>query len=118
MFEKTWKKCTPINYTINQSIDFYQEYLPKLKNKVKVWIMSGDADIILNTLGTKRWIYSLKSKIVSEWEPFTDDEDQICGFKISYENGLTFITAKGAGHMLPEDNPKTAEKILNLFISS
>ena len=116
--ETNWTMCTPINYTINQSIDFYQEYLPKLKDKVKVWIMSGDTDIILNTLGTKRWIYSLKSNIVSEWEPFTDDEDQICGFKISYENGLTFITAKGAGHMLPEDNPKTAEKILNLFISS
>ena len=79
--------------------------------------MSGDTDIILSTLGTKRWIYSLKSEIDKDWNPIYDEENQIRGFKISYKNGLTFITAKGAGHMLPEDEPKTAEIILNLFIN-
>ena len=115
---KTWEQCSPLKYSISESIDFYKEYLPKIKDKIKVWIMSGDTDIILSTLGTKRWINSLNSTIKSDWEPYFDDENQICGFKISYENGLTFITAKGAGHMLPEDKPKTAEIILNLFINS
>ena len=78
--------------------------------------MSGDTDIILSTLGTKRWIYSLNSTIAEDWKAILDEENQIRGFKISYENGLTFVTAKGAGHMLPEDEPKTAEIILNLFI--
>ena len=115
---KTWKMCSPLNYSINESIKFfYRDYLPTIKDRVKVWIMSGDTDIILSTLGTKRWIYSLKSEIDEDWKPIYDEENQIRGFKISYKNGLTFITAKGAGHMLPEDEPKTAEIILNLFIN-
>jgi len=115
---KTWTQCTPLNYSISECIEFYKEYLPEINDTIKVWIMSGDTDIILSTLGTKRWINSLKSPIKSDWEPYLDDENQICGFKISYENGLTLITAKGAGHMIPEDKPKTAEIILNLFINS
>ena len=115
---KTWQQCSNLSYPISNSIFFYKEYLQKTKNKIKVWIMSGDTDIILSTLGTKRWINSLNSTIKTDWEPYLDDENQICGFKISYENGLTFITAKGAGHLIPEDMPKTAEIILNLFINS
>ena len=115
---KTWKQCENLDYSISQSYDFYKNFLPKINNTIKVWIMSGDSDIIISTLGTQRWINSLNSNVKSEWEPYFDDENQICGFKISYENGLTFITAKGAGHMLPEDKPKTAEVILNLFINS
>jgi carboxypeptidase C (cathepsin A) len=114
---KIWEKCSELNYSISESIEFYQKYLPTIKDRVKVWIMSGDTDIILSTLGTKRWIYSLKSEIDKDWNPIYDEENQIRGFKISYKNGLTFITAKGAGHMLPEDEPKTAEIILNLFIN-
>ena len=114
---KSWEKCSPLNYSISESIKFYQEYLPTIKDRVNVWIMSGDTDIILSTLGTKRWIYSLNSTIAEDWKAILDEENQIRGFKISYENGLTFVTAKGAGHMLPEDEPKTAEIILNLFIN-
>ena len=114
---KSWEKCSPLNYSISESIEFYQKYLPTIKDRVKVWIMSGDTDIILSTLGTKRWIYSLNSTIAEDWKAILDEENQIRGFKISYENGLTFVTAKGAGHMLPEDEPKTAEIILNLFIN-
>ena len=115
---KTWKQCANLNYSISESIDFYKSYLPKINNTIKVWIMSGDTDIIMSTLGTKRWIYSLNSKVKNDWEPYFDHENQICGFKITYENGLTLITAKGAGHMLPQDKPKIAEIILNLFIES
>ncbi|CAK5082910.1 unnamed protein product [Meloidogyne enterolobii] len=29
-------------------------------------------------------------------------DGQIAGFKTKYTNGLTFITIRGAGHMVPE----------------
>ena len=35
-----------------------------------------------------------------------------------YNSGLTFITVKGCGHMVPEDNPRIAKKLLDKFISS
>ena len=70
---KTWKQCSNLSYPISNSLFFYKEYLSKTKNKIKVWVMSGDTDIILSTLGTKRWINSLNSTIKSDWEPYLDD---------------------------------------------
>ena len=80
--------------------------------------MSGDTDAVLPTLGTLRWIKHLNSSVSSDWEQYRDENNQVCGMKISYENGLTLITAKGAGHMIPQDKPKIAEIIKDLFIKS
>ena len=116
--EKNWTQCSNINYTLHESISFYEQFLPEYKDKLKVWIMSGDTDAVLPTLGTLRWIKHLNSSVSSDWEQYRDENNQVCGMKISYENGLTLITAKGAGHMIPQDKPKIAEIIKDLFIKS
>ena len=116
--EKNWTQCSNINYTLHESISFYEQFLPLHKDNIKVWIMSGDTDAVLPTLGTLRWIKHLNSSVSSDWEQYRDENNQVCGMKISYENGLTLITAKGAGHMIPQDKPKIAEIIKNLFIKS
>jgi carboxypeptidase C (cathepsin A) len=113
-----WSQCSDINYTLHESISFYENFVPEHKNDLKVWVMSGDTDAVLSTLGTLRWINYLNSSVSSDWEPYKDENEQVCGMKISYENGLTLITAKGAGHMIPQDKPKIAEVIKNLFIKS
>ena len=115
---KNWTQCSDINYTLHESIEFYETFLPQHKDNLKVWIMSGDTDGVLPTLGTLRWINYLNSSVSSDWEQYKDENNQVCGMKISYENGLTLITAKGAGHMIPQDKPKIAEIIKNLFIKS
>ena len=35
-----------------------------------------------------------------------------------YTSGLNFITVKGCGHMVPEDNPRIAKILLDKFIES
>jgi len=36
----------------------------------------------------------------------------------SYDYNLIFLTIKGAGHLVPEDNPKVAKVLLDKFIEN
>ena len=42
-------------------------------------------------------------------------EDQVGGMVWQLKN-LTFVSIKGAGHMVPKDKPKEAEVLINSFI--
>jgi len=43
------------------------------------------------------------------WRPFTTDGCQaVGGYVTKYENGLDFLTIRGAGHMVPQFKPKSA----------
>ena len=50
--------------------------------------------------------------------PLQDEENnkQIAGFVTEYE-GISFMTVKGAGHMVPSDKPRQALKMFKQFLS-
>ena len=35
-----------------------------------------------------------------------------------YTSGLTLVTVKGCGHMVPQDNPRIAKALFDKFIES
>ena len=115
----TYKQCySKINYKWGESIDFYINDLPKLsKNGFKAWLFSGAEDIAVATLGTLRMINYLNYTIEDEWKAWKVD-GQIAGFEQAYNNGLKFLTVKGIGHMVPEENPRVAKEIFDKFLYS
>jgi len=111
-------QCAELNYKWGESINFYKEDLEQLsKEGFKAWLFSGTEDIAVATLGTLRWISYSNFTIEKKWRQWTVD-GQVAGMEQKYTNGLNIITVKGCGHMVPEDNPKIAKKLLDKFIES
>lgn len=42
---------------------------------------------------------------------------QVAGYTVAYANQLTYATVKGAGHMVPQTNPREALAMFDRFIS-
>ena len=111
-------ECKDLNYKFGDSLNFYKNDLEELSKKgFKAWLFSGTEDIVVSTLATSRWINSCNFTISNKWKPLIND-GQVIGMEQSYTNGLTFITVKNAGHMVPIDQPKAAKFILDKFLIS
>lgn len=73
-------------------------YAPLMKN-YRILVYSGDVDSSVNYQGTQRWINSLELPVVSEWKEWFASDGQNAGFIKVYQN-LTYLTIRGAGHMV------------------
>ena len=111
-------QCANLNYQWGESLDFYREDIQQLsKEGFKAWLFSGTEDIAVATLGTLRWINYSNYTVEKKWKPWYVD-GQVAGMEQKYTSGLNFITVKGCGHMVPQDNPKIAKELLDKFIKS
>ena len=88
-----------------------------IKNGLRIWIYSGDIDGNVPTLGTLKWITLLKDiegiPVVEPWREWWvpglhKHEDQMAGMVWKLRD-MTFVSVKGAGHMVPSDKPKEAQ---------
>ncbi|KAL5703188.1 Serine carboxypeptidase-like 20 [Ranunculus cassubicifolius] len=103
----TWELCTDnINY--NHDLGSMIKYHQNLTTSgYRALIFSGDHDMCVPYTGSEAWTRSLGYKILDEWRPWKYD-GQVAGFLQGYDNNLTFLTAKGAGHTVPEYKPREA----------
>ena len=116
--EIIYERCSSLEYKWGESTDFYKNELENLAiNGFKAWLFSGTEDIAVTTLGTLRWINYNNFTIDEKWKQWIVDK-QVVGMEQRYTNGLTILTVKGAGHMVPEDKPKIAKIMLDNFIQS
>lgn len=98
--------------------DHYLKLLSTLKYRILVY--NGDVDMACNFLGDEWFVDSLQQKVQVQRRPwlYTDgDQQQIGGFVKEFSN-LTFLTIKGAGHMVPTDKPSSAFVIFSRFINN
>eukprot|EP00667_Euglena_gracilis_P007963 EG_transcript_8058 len=110
---KRWVDCGLAGYDFN-----YESVLPLYRNwtaagKLNILVYSGDIDFVVSFMGSQAWIKSLNLPIRTPWQRWYGADRQVAGYYTEYE-GLTFLTVKGAGHMVPKDRPLHA---LNLFAS-
>jgi carboxypeptidase C (cathepsin A) len=72
-------------------------------------------------MGNANWINSgLKLPKVSEWAKWRGSDGQVAGYFEQYQTKgipLTFLTVKGAGHMVPKDRPRHALDMLGRFLA-
>ncbi|KAJ4724616.1 Carboxypeptidase [Melia azedarach] len=108
-----WSGCSGFNWT-----DSPKTVLPVIKdlmaNGIRVWIYSGDTDAVVSVTSTRYSIAALKLPIKTPWYPwYTNDE--VGGYVVAYE-GLTFVTVRGAGHLVPSWQPKRALTMISSFL--
>lgn len=111
--------CTDLNYK-----SIYPEkpggVTPQIRQLIEssrkptLLIYSGDTDIKCNFLGNEWFVDDLKQEVLHDYQPwFTDG--QVSGFVKRFER-LTFLTVKGAGHMVPTDKPAEALQMFEMFL--
>ena len=98
---------------MTESFNFYAETMLKYPH-LTVWVFSGTDDGVLSTLGTMRWINKLNFTVETKWRQWKVN-DQVAGFVQKYKEGLTIVTVKGAGHMVPQDQHASAFHMVNSF---
>lgn len=82
--------------------------------ELRVLVFSGDADGAVPYLSTQRWIECLKRPIVKDWRPWLHQK-QVQGFVKDYA-GLSMLTLKGCGHMVPFYCPEAAWVMFDRWI--
>ena len=89
---------------------------------LRIMVYNGDVDMACNFLGDEWFVDSLNQPLTSprkSWHYTPDGStiQQVAGFFKSYKD-LTFVTVKGAGHMVPTDKPKPALMMFTNFIQN
>lgn len=74
--------------------------------KLNLLVYNGDTDMMCNFLGDEWFVDDLNRQVVSEYEPWKVGQ-QIAGFVKEFK-GITYMTVKGSGHMVPTDRPAEA----------
>ena len=89
---------------------------------------SGDQDGAVPTTGSVDWINTLGWATKQAWAPWmdvvtTEDGKQVAdiptqvGGYIWRLDGMDFVTVQDAGHMVPEDQPARAYKVIFEWIN-
>lgn len=91
-------------------------YLKLLSLGLRSLVYNGDTDMACNFLGDSWFVEDLGLKKTSRYQPWIYDH-QIAGFYQEYGN-ITFLTVKGAGHMVPQWAPGPAFHMFQSFITN
>lgn len=137
-----WVLCSDrILYTANGgSMLPVHNYLVR-KAGLRALIYSGDHDLCVPHTGSEAWTSAMHRSdseecnladegaddsqlakcdgVVNPWQPWynSDSPKQVAGYVVDYTSGLSYATVKGAGHMVPETNPREALDMFTRFIS-
>jgi cathepsin A (carboxypeptidase C) len=97
-------------------IDVRKEFVELLTNyKLDSFIVyNGDADLICDFIGNQIFLDGLNLPVIDKYKKWTFD-GSTAGFVKRYR-GLTFVTFKGAGHMVPTDKPGPALHLIKTMI--
>jgi serine carboxypeptidase-like clade II len=102
-------------------------YYPSLvASGIRIWIYSGDTDAAVPITGTTTWLQmrkdQLKKNEVTPWRAWfynsTITNSLQNGGEFWQYTGMTFVSFRGAGHMVPTDNSQGAWIMINNFLNN
>ena len=84
-------------------------------------VYSGTVDDMVPTDGTRAWIRKLHGEGRLSYAPSGTWKGwivnrQLAGFQEKYNEGITFATVRGAGHMVPATQPERALAMVDRFL--
>ena len=99
-----------------------------LAQKYRLLIYSGDTDMCVPYVGTEEWTRELGFTQVEGWRPWlagtnaAPNGTATAGYVTTYAAGdaghnFTFLTVKGAGHMVPQFKPVASLTFLERFFN-
>ncbi|XP_061600013.1 cathepsin A-like [Cololabis saira] len=91
-------------------------YLKLLSLGLRALVYNGDTDMACNFLGDRWFVEELGIQATSIYQTWIH-ENQVAGFYQQFGN-ITFLTVKGAGHMVPQWAPSPALHMFQSFITN
>ncbi|OVA13573.1 Peptidase S10 [Macleaya cordata] len=112
-----WKVCNDsmlrtYNFTVFSVLPIYTKLI---KAGLKIWVYSGDTDGRVPVIGSRYWTEALGLPLKSSWRTWSHN-NQVGGRIVEYE-GLTFVTVKGAGHLVHLNKPSESLSLIHSFLS-
>ncbi|KAK7080658.1 hypothetical protein SK128_012961 [Halocaridina rubra] len=109
----SWDVCSDtIDYT--RQYNTMKEKYDYLTPRIRGLLFNGDTDMACNFMGDEWFVESLGQE-VTEMRRMWYEGGDVAGFVKRFQN-LDFMTVLGAGHMVPEDKPPAALKMIKSFI--
>ncbi|XP_024318843.1 serine carboxypeptidase-like 40 isoform X2 [Brachypodium distachyon] len=109
-----WGNCANLHWK-----DSPMSMIPTLRflieSKLPVWLFSGDFDAVCPLAATRFTIQDLGLPITTAWRPWTAKEE-VGGYVQQYAGGFTFLSVRGAGHMVPSSQPERVLIMLSSFL--
>ncbi|KAF5814177.1 putative peptidase S10, serine carboxypeptidase, alpha/Beta hydrolase [Helianthus annuus] len=107
------------NFNVQNSVVYHANLT---KRNCRALVFSGDHDMMVPHVGTRKWILSLNLTITdSNWEAWYVNSQE-AGYKTTYardDYSLVFATVKGAGHTAPEFKPEECyEMVKRWFVQA
>ncbi|RWR76410.1 serine carboxypeptidase-like protein 33 [Cinnamomum micranthum f. kanehirae] len=111
-----WRVCNDsmlgtYNFTVFSVLPIYSKLV---KAGLKIWVYSGDADGRVPVIGSRYCMEALGLPLKSQWHSWYH-KNQVGGRFVEYE-GLTLVTVRGAGHLVPLNKPSEALLLINSFL--
>ncbi|KAK7316633.1 hypothetical protein RJT34_00248 [Clitoria ternatea] len=85
-----------------------------IESDIRLWIYSGDTDGRVPVTASRYSINTLKLPIQVPWRPWYSG-NEVGGYVVKY-NGVTFVTVRGAGHLVPSWQPARALTLVFSFL--
>ncbi|XP_010468225.1 PREDICTED: serine carboxypeptidase-like 33 [Camelina sativa] len=113
-----WKVCNDsilqtYHFTVSSMLPTYSKLI---KAGLKIWVYSGDADGRVPVIGSRYCVEALGLSVKSDWRSWFHNH-QVGGRITEYEGGLTFVTVRGAGHLVPLNKPEEALALFRSFLN-
>jgi len=108
-----WSVCTDsiqYNYSWPTVLNIY----PYLMERIHVTVYGGDVTYNVPALGTQIWVELLGRPVVSSYQAWVVD-NQVAGYYKGYK-GITYVTVKNSGHMVPTYTPAAALYLLDQYL--
>ncbi|XP_066365960.1 serine carboxypeptidase-like 26 [Miscanthus floridulus] len=111
-----WHVCSdPILNSYNFSVfSVLPIYSKLIKAGLRVWLYSGDADGRVPVIGSRYCVEALKLPMKTQWQPWYLDK-QVAGRFVEYY-GMSMVTVRGAGHLVPLNKPAEGLTLINTFL--
>ncbi|VVA92516.1 unnamed protein product [Arabis nemorensis] len=113
-----WKLCSDSSDSWIEK-DKLGSLIPTLKELisegVRVWLYNGDLDATVPHTSTMDVLQSMNLTVDKIWRTWFS-EGEVGGYTEKYKEKITYATVRGAGHMVPTDQPIRAFTLFTSFI--
>ena len=83
---------------------------------LSVWVYSGDLDSTCSITSTRYSVKDLNLPVTKPWRAWYTPDLEVGGYVQQYEEGFTFASVRGAGHLVPSYQPERALVLLYSFL--
>lgn len=111
-----WESCSDLDWKDSPS-SMFPIYNRLLASGLRILLYSGDVDAVVSVTSTRYSISAMNLTVIKPWHFWHDDTKEVAGYMVVYD-GLTFATVRGAGHQVPQFQPRRAFALLNMFLAN